>query len=137
MLQLTINHLVYLLLFNLICTWGKLSVVDEQHIKMTKVNQLLENQESIVSKLKQLTKDETGVSFGEFKKKYKRDWDTNRQQVMRDSGMRITALMQGKDPEQFIQEIKDKQSAMQQRAVKWRKWIVLPVIAFIAYKKLF
>jgi len=121
----------------LICTWGKLSVVDEQHIKMTKVNQLLENQEIIVSKLKQLSREETGVSFGALKKKYKRDWDTNRQQVMKDSGMRITALMQGKDPEQFIQEFKDKQTAMQQKAVKGRKWIVLVVIAIIAYKKLF
>ena len=51
--------------------------------------------------------------------------------------MRITALMQGKDPDQFIQEIKDKQSAMQQKAGKARKWVVLAVIAFIAYKKLF
>jgi hypothetical protein len=128
---------VYLLLFNLICTWGKLSVVDEQHIKMTKVSQLLENQEIIVSKLKQLSREEAGVAFGPLKKKYKRDWDTNRQQVMRDSGMRITAVMQGKDPEQFIQEIKDRQSAMQQKAGKARKWVVLAVIAFIAYKKLF
>ena len=128
---------MYLLLFNLICTWGKLSVVDEQAIKMTKVNQLLENQEIIVSKLKQLSKEEAGVTFGTLKKKYKRDWDTNRQQVMRDSGMRITAVMQGKDPDQFIQEIKDKQSAMQQKAGKARKWVVLAVIAFIAYKKLF
>ena len=124
-------------MFNLICTWGKLSVVDEQHIKMTKVNQLLENQEIIVSKLKQLSREETGVTFGSLKKKYKRDWDANRQQVMKDSGMRITALMQGKDPEQFIQEFKDKQTAMQQKAVKGRKWIVLVVIAIIAYKKLF
>ena len=128
---------MYLLLFNLICTWGKLSVVDEQHIKMTKVSQLLENQEIIVSKLKQLSREEAEVAFGPLKKKYKRDWDTNRQQVMRDSGMRITAVMQGKDPEQFIQEIKDRQSAMQQKAGKARKWVVLAVIAFIAYKKLF
>ena len=77
------------------------------------------------------------MAFGPLKKKYKRDWDTNRQQVMRDSGMRITAVMQGKDPEQFIQEIKDRQSAMQQKAGKARKWVVLAVIAFIAYKKLF
>ena len=104
-------------LFNLICTWGKLSVFDEQHFKMTKVNEVFDNQVQIVKKLKTIMAEETEVDFKTLKKKHLKDWNKNRTQVMQDTGMRITALMQGKDPEVFIQEIKDRNANIQKKAV--------------------
>ena len=78
---MTINHLIYLLLFNLICTWGKLSVVDEQQVKMDKVNQLYENQTRMVKKLNEIVKEDAQVSMTELKKKYKKDWNANRLKI--------------------------------------------------------
>jgi hypothetical protein len=65
----------------LICTWGKLSVVDEQQVKMDKVNQLYENQTRMVKKLNEIVKEDAQVSMTELKKKYKKDWNANRLKI--------------------------------------------------------
>ena len=80
------------MLFNLICTWGKLSVVDEQHVKMEKVNQLYQNQTRMVQKLNEIVREDARVSVADLKKKYKKDWDGNRLKIQMDSGMRIAAM---------------------------------------------
>ena len=81
-----------MLIFNLICTWGKLSVVDEQHIKMNKVSQVVETQLKIINKLCDLVKEETTVDFPKLKAKYLKDWRLNRNNTLRDTSMRITAV---------------------------------------------
>jgi hypothetical protein len=67
-------------------------MVDEQKIKMVKINQLQENQSNIAKKLQHLIAEETKVNFGDLKKKYKKDWQANRLTIQKDSGLKITAL---------------------------------------------
>ncbi len=72
---------------------------------MVKVDQVYKNQSEIVKRLNQLVNEEANVNIPQLKKKYKKEWAANRLQIMQDSSMKITALAQGKDPEQFIKEV--------------------------------
>lgn len=98
---------MYLLIFNLICTWGKLSVVDEQQVRMTKVSQVVENQLKIIDKLGELVKDETNIDFAKLKLKYQKEWRTNRTKTLKDTGLRIAAVVNNKDPDEYIKQIQD------------------------------
>jgi hypothetical protein len=72
--------------------------VDEQKMKTEKFNIILENENIIWTKLVQLTKDEIGFDFPKTKEKYIKEWRANKLKVQRDTGMRLAAMQQGKDP---------------------------------------
>ena len=112
-------------------------MVDEQHLKMTKVNQVVKNQLEIIGKLNTLVEEETKVSFPALKKKYHKDWRANRTALLKDTSMRITAGVRGKDVDSFLQEQKDKLEQIRIKGQKNRKWVVAAIIIVVAYKKFF
>lgn len=126
----------YLLIFNLICTWSKLATLDDQIMKHKMVSDVLDNQAHIRNSLTKLSKDITGLDFDALKRKHIKEWRANKKAMIQDTAMRLTAMTQGKNPEQFLKEQKEAMDKAKERALKSRKWIILAVIVFIAYKKL-
>ncbi len=101
------------------------------------VDEVLNNEKHIRNSLVQLTKDITGEDFDQLKKKYIKEWRQSKRDMIQNTAMRLTAMAQGKEYEQFEQERKDQMEKMKVRAQKSRKFIVGAIILFIAYKKLF
>jgi len=66
---------------------------------MTKVNQVVKNQEDIISKLNALIEEEAQVNIVALKKKYHKDWRANRTALLKETSARITAGVRDKDYE--------------------------------------
>ena len=106
------NHLLYLLLFNLVCSFSKLTKVndDQSAVKQHLVNTIINQQTQIEETLMELAKDAeygAGIDFREVKTRYIKDWRQTKLKMRGELGMKVAAMQQGKDPEQFVQERKN------------------------------
>lgn len=100
------NHHFYLLLFSLICGYTKIMERDESAVsKNDLVNTMVANQAFIEASLVELAKSGehgAGLDFREVKKKYLKEWRQIKLKMRAELGMKVAAVVQGKDPEEFI-----------------------------------